>query len=123
MTVFLLEIPPGGKSAPQQHLFDEMFYVHLRHRQRRGRNARRRQAFVRMGSAQPVRAAAQCALSDLQASGREPVRLACANELRILMNLFHNEAFFFDNPFPFPEREGLALLRRCRRDDLDPAGP
>ena len=27
MTVFLLEVPPGGKSAPQQHLFDEMFYV------------------------------------------------------------------------------------------------
>jgi hypothetical protein len=21
------------------------------------------------------------------------------------MNIFHNEAFFFDNPFPFPERE------------------
>jgi len=27
MTVFLLEIPPGGQSAPQQHMFDEMFYV------------------------------------------------------------------------------------------------
>src|SRR6266496_1961705 len=27
MTVFLLELPPGGKSAPQQHLFDELFYV------------------------------------------------------------------------------------------------
>ena len=27
MTVFLLEVPPGGQSAPQQHLFDELFYV------------------------------------------------------------------------------------------------
>ena len=27
MTVFLLELPPGGQSAPQQHLFDELFYV------------------------------------------------------------------------------------------------
>ena len=27
ITVFLVEVPPGGKSAPQQHLFDEMFYV------------------------------------------------------------------------------------------------
>jgi len=41
------------------------------------------------------------------ASGREPVRLACANDLRILMNIFHSENFFFDNPQAFPEREGL----------------
>ena len=27
MAVFLIEVPPGGKSAPQQHLFDEMFYA------------------------------------------------------------------------------------------------
>ena len=25
ITVFLLEVSPGGRSAPQQHLFDEMF--------------------------------------------------------------------------------------------------
>jgi hypothetical protein len=24
-----------------------------------------------------------------------------------MMNIFHNENFFFDNPYPFPEREGL----------------
>jgi hypothetical protein len=41
------------------------------------------------------------------ASGREPVRIASANSLRIMMNIFHNENFFFDNPYPFPEREGL----------------
>ena len=35
-----------------------------------------------------------------------PVRLACVNDLRILMNLFHDDAFFFDNPFAFPERQG-----------------
>ena len=27
MTVFIYEIPPGGSSAPQHHLFDEIFYV------------------------------------------------------------------------------------------------
>ena len=27
MTVFVLDIPPGGSSAPQRHLYDEVFYV------------------------------------------------------------------------------------------------
>ncbi len=40
-------------------------------------------------------------------SGREGARLACANDMRILMNVFHDPAFLFDNPYSFPEREGL----------------
>ena len=107
MTVFLLEVAPGGKSAPQQHLFDEMFYVLAgsgsvvvetpdggKHSFEWG---------PRSLFAPPLNARYQI----FNASGREPVRLACANALRILMNIYHNEAFFFDNPFPFPEREGL----------------
>ena len=27
MTVFLLDLPTGGASAPQRHLYDEIFYV------------------------------------------------------------------------------------------------
>src|SRR5262245_58272806 len=108
MTVFLLEIPPGGRSAPQQHLFDEMFYVlsgtgnvvvEMPDRARHSFEWGARSLF-----APPLNARYRI----FNASGREPVRLACANSLRILLHIIHNEAFFFDNPYAFLEREGLA---------------
>ena len=41
-------------------------------------------------------------------SGRERARLASTNNLAMMLNLFHNEAFVFDNAFEFPERQGAA---------------
>jgi mannose-6-phosphate isomerase-like protein (cupin superfamily) len=106
-TVFLIEVPPGQSSAPQQHLFDEMFYVIS------GTGSvvveapgGEKHAFEwgpRSLFAPPLNARYRI----FNASGREPVRLASANDMRILMNIFHNEAFLFDNPFQFPERQGL----------------
>ncbi len=107
MTVFLLELPPGGKSAPQRHLFDELFYVVS------GTGS----VVVEMPGGEPhafewgPRSLFAPPLNSryriFNSSGREGVRLACANDLRVLMSIFHNETFFFDNPFVFPEREGL----------------
>jgi mannose-6-phosphate isomerase-like protein (cupin superfamily) len=106
-TVFLIELAPGAASAQQQHLFDEMFYVIS------GTGsvvvetpAGDKHAFEwgpRSLFAPPLNASYRI----FNASGREPVRLACANDMRILMNIFHNEEFLFDNPFAFPERAGL----------------
>ena len=39
-------------------------------------------------------------------SGTESVRLVSANDLPFLLNVFRNEDFLFDNPFPFPDRMG-----------------
>ena len=41
-------------------------------------------------------------------SGRERARLASTNNLALMLNLFHNEAFVFDNAYEFPERQGAA---------------
>jgi gentisate 1,2-dioxygenase len=39
-------------------------------------------------------------------SGRDRARLSSTNNLPMVLNLFHNEEFVFQNPFSFPEREG-----------------
>ena len=39
-------------------------------------------------------------------SGRERARLASTNNLAMMLNLFHNEAFVFENAYEFPERQG-----------------
>src|SRR5258706_237664 len=107
MTIFLLEVPPGGKSAPQQHLYDEIFYVVSGHGSMSvevpGGSKHMFEWGPRSLFAPPLNARYQI----FNGSGREPVRIASANDLRILMNIFHKEDFFFDNPFAFPGREGL----------------
>jgi mannose-6-phosphate isomerase-like protein (cupin superfamily) len=107
MTVFLLEIAPGGKSAPQQHLFDELFYVISGTGsvvvETPGGGKHAFEWSTRSLFAPPLNTRYRI----FNASGREPVRLACANDMRILMNVFHDAEFLFDNPVAFPEREGL----------------
>lgn len=108
ITVFLLELPAGGKSAPQQHLFDELFYVIsgngsvVVEMPDGGRHS------FEWGPRSMFSPPLNARYRIFNASGRESVRLASANDMRILMNIFRNEAFLFDNPFGFPEREGLS---------------
>jgi mannose-6-phosphate isomerase-like protein (cupin superfamily) len=110
MTVFLIDLPPGGASAPQQHLYDEVLTVLSGAGSMvvETLDGRDRTFEFEPGSifAPPLNARYRLSNS----SDREPVRLACANDLRILMNIFHDEAFFFDNPFAFPERGGNPAL-------------
>jgi len=106
MTVFLIDLPPGGASAPQRHLYDEIFValsgagqmiVEAPHAATQTFDVASHSVF-----APPLNARYRV----VNASSQNPLRLACANDLRILINIYHDEAFFFDNPFAFPERSG-----------------
>jgi mannose-6-phosphate isomerase-like protein (cupin superfamily) len=107
MTVFLLELPPGGQSAPQQHLFDELFYVvsgsgsTVIELPGGGRHA------FEWGPRSLFAPPLNSRYRIFNGSGSEPVRLASSNNMRILMNVLHRADFLFDHPFAFPEREGL----------------
>src|SRR6516164_8479699 len=80
VSIFVLDLAPGAKSSPQKHLFEEVVYVLSGH-----------------GN------------TTIETSdGRERARLASTNNLGLMLNLFHNEAFVFDNAYEFPERQGAA---------------
>jgi mannose-6-phosphate isomerase-like protein (cupin superfamily) len=105
MTVFLIEVAPGRKSAPQRHIYDEVFYVLSGHGSVVVEIDGRRHSFEwgpRSMFSPPLNARYQI----FNASGQEPARLASANDLRLLMNIYHSEKFIFDNPFDFAERAG-----------------
>jgi mannose-6-phosphate isomerase-like protein (cupin superfamily) len=106
MTVFLLEIPPGGKCAPQRHLCEEAFYVLSGHGSAVVEDSAGRSHNFEWGPdsifAPPLNAPYQL----FNGSGVEPARLAISSNLPAVLNLFHSEKFVFDNPFGFPEREG-----------------
>ncbi len=107
MTVFLLEIPPAGKTLPQKHIFEAAFYV--LEGQGSGvieRYSGERQQFEWVRNsvfAPPLNSGYQL----FNGSGRESARIAVSCNLPAVLNLFHNERFVFDNPGIFPEREGL----------------
>jgi len=102
----VIDIPPGGATDLARHLFDDVFFVLSGHGS----------ASIQAGDGQthsfewgpralfspPLNAPYRL----FNTSGRETVRLVCANDLPFLFNVFRNEAFLFDNAFAFPERAG-----------------
>lgn len=106
MTVFVLDIPPGGKTVPQKHIFEAAFYVLAGSGSgviERYRDERQQFEWIcHSVFAPPLNTRYQL----FNASGHESARIAVSCNLPAVLNLFHNESFVFDNPGIFPEREG-----------------
>jgi len=106
MTVFLLDIPPGGKIISQKHLFEASFYVLTGNGAAvvEGYSGDRHQFEWGMHSvfAPPLNTRYQL----FNISGQKPARIAMSCNLPCVLNLFHDESFVFNNAGVFPDREG-----------------
>jgi mannose-6-phosphate isomerase-like protein (cupin superfamily) len=107
LNAFIHEIPPGGQTNPEHHLFEKLVHVIS------GRGSTsielpdgRKHIFEWNEGAAfgiPLNATHQY----FNGSGSEPARLASVTTLPIMMGLFHNSPdFIFDNPWQFPHRFG-----------------
>lgn len=106
LCVFILDLPPGGKSAPQRHVFEEVVYV-LEGQGSTTIKSHDGQTHSFEWSkgglfALPLNATYQ----HFNGSGKSRARLSSTNNLPMVLNLFHNEDFVFDNSFAFVERAG-----------------
>jgi quercetin dioxygenase-like cupin family protein len=106
VTCYLAEIPPGGSLKREKHLHDKLVYVLS------GRGATtveapdgRKHSFE-WGPGSlfgiPINARHQ----HHNGSGSEPTRFAAVSDLPLVLNLFHNVDFIFENEYPFQERVG-----------------
>ena len=106
VSAFLVELPPGGRTDPQRHLFEEVVYV------LDGRGSTTveapdgsRRSFEwgpKSLFALPLNARYQ----HFNASGQKPARLVATTNLPLVLKAFHNLDFVFANPFVFPGRFG-----------------
>ena len=104
--MFLFEIAPSRSTVPVKHLYDVIFYV------LEGRGSTQiefsdghKHNFEwspRSLFAIPLNAKYQ----HFNGSGRDKVLLVGTTDMPLVMNVFHNEDFVFDNNFDFLERAG-----------------
>jgi quercetin dioxygenase-like cupin family protein len=99
----VIDLPPGATTDRVRHLYDEVFHVLSGH----GRatiEAGDRVHSVDWGPRAVLSPPRNAPFRLSNASTTAPARLVCASDLPFVMNVFRNESFVFDNPFPFADR-------------------
>ena len=106
LNAYLLDIPPTASTQPLRHLFEQVTYVldgtgstevTLPSGQRRSFEWRRGSLFA-IPLNLPYR--------HFNGSGRHAARLVSVTNLPLMVNLFRNQRFIFENDVSFPERLG-----------------
>lgn len=106
VSIFVLELKPGGKTNPQKHMFEEVIYVLSGHGNTVIETADGRRHSFEWGPKSLFALPLNCRYQHFNGSGHEPARLSSTTNAPIMINLFHNDEFVFENPFHFADREG-----------------
>lgn len=106
MANYVLEVEPGRKTRPLNHLYEAFFFILSGHGSTvvwlPGGETRTFEWGPKALFAIPL----NCRYQILNASGVEPARISVTNNAPLTINLFHNLDFVFDNPFAFADRVG-----------------
>jgi len=108
VSMFVLELPPGGSTAPQRHLFEEVLYVLSGRGSTTIEAADGRKHTFEWGPRSLFAIPLNTQYHHFNGSGSDKALLASTTNLPAVLNMFHNEAFVFDNPYRFDERMGSA---------------
>ena len=107
-SVFGFELPPGAKSRPIHHVYEDVVYVLSGHGSTVVDVPGGGRVTFEWGPNSLFSVPLNSTYQHFNGSGRDPARLAVTHNLSFVMNLFRSERFIFDNPVPFAERLGSA---------------
>jgi mannose-6-phosphate isomerase-like protein (cupin superfamily) len=105
MSLFVIDLPPGGKCSPQKHVYEELIYV-LSGRGSTTVEVEGEKHSFEWGPNSLFALPLNARYQHFNGSGSEKARLISANDLAIMLNLFNDENFVFDNPHSFRKRFG-----------------
>ena len=106
LTVFVIDIEPGGATAPQQHLYEEVYYVLEGQGSTTVESHDGQTHSFEWGPKSLFALPLNAKYQHFNGSGSTRARLSSTNNLPMVMNVFRNEDFIFANDAKFPEREG-----------------
>lgn len=106
ISIFILDLPPAGKTLQQKHLYEEVFYVLSGHGTTVVQDSKGREHSFEWGPKSLFALPLNAPYRIFNGSGKERVRIASTNNMAMMMNVLRNESFIFDNDGKFVEREG-----------------
>jgi uncharacterized RmlC-like cupin family protein len=106
VSMFVLDLAPGAATSPQRHLYEEVIYVLSGRGSTVIETAGGAQHSFEWGPRSLFAIPLNTRYRHFNGSGAERARLAATTNLPAVLNMFHNEAFVFDNPYRFDERLG-----------------
>ena len=104
----VIDLPPGGSTELQRHLFDEVYFVLSGHGSTHVETQAGKTASFEWGPRALFSPPMNAPYRLFNGSGTETARLVCASNLPFAMNFFRNDRFLFGSPTEFPERVGPA---------------
>ena len=102
----VVDLPAGGKTAPQRHLYDEVFYVLSGHGSAIIETVDGRKASFEWGPRSLFSPPLNAPFQLFNGSGVDSARIVSANDLPLMMNMLHAPHFIFDNAWSFSDRAG-----------------
>jgi len=104
--MFLFNIPPGNSTSPQRHLYEEVVYVLDGHGSTQLELPDGSKRSFEWGARSLFAIPLNVKYRHFNGSGRERALLVSTTYLPLVLNLFHNDKFVFDNNAEFSERTG-----------------
>jgi quercetin dioxygenase-like cupin family protein len=112
VNAYVCELPPGGQTDPQRHLFEAVVYVLAGRGSTTIKTDEGARHSFEWGTGSLFALPLNTQYRHFNTSGREAARFAAVTSLPLVLNAFHNERFVFDNPFSFADRHGEARFFR-----------
>jgi oxalate decarboxylase/phosphoglucose isomerase-like protein (cupin superfamily) len=101
---YICEVPPGGKTKPQRHLYEEMVYVSKGYGATTVWQKDGRKHTFEWGPGSLFAIPLNAHYQHFNASGSESARYFAVTNSCFMINLFHNVDFVFDNDYAFLDR-------------------
>ncbi|TAN21018.1 MAG: hypothetical protein EPN30_09770 [Actinomycetota bacterium] len=106
LDTYVLEIPAGGSCTPQRHLFEEVVYVLDGHGSTTIEGPGGRKHSFEWGPKSLFAIPLNATYRHFNTSGTKSARFVSTTNLPMIMKLFHDYDFIFNNPYEFAGRMG-----------------